>query len=81
MERSTGPTNLFSPKARLLQGDHQVGGVVDALIDSEDAVVSDFDTSIGLQTSEGALDLPAPVIAPRLAAISSTNQFLKMALE
>jgi len=57
------------------------GDVEGALIDSQGAVVADFDAPIGLQPGEGAIEFPAPVMAPHLAAILSTNLFLKPTLE
>jgi hypothetical protein len=65
----------------VFQVDHHRGDAEGSLIDSQDAIVAGDDTAIGLQTSEGALDFPAPVMAPQLAATPCPNLFLKPALE
>ncbi len=41
----------------------------EALVDSENAVVANFDVPIALQPDEGALDFPSSAIAPQLAPI------------
>jgi len=45
--------------------------VEEALIEAQDAVVTDKDAAVVLQPGEGPLDFPASSIAPQLPAILS----------